>query len=67
MANEQITFDKLPQPVAYLTKQMEQIRQMVAALQPSTSSGNHHLLKLTKPVKSYDRQSLLFTHLPVKD
>ena len=34
MANEQITFDKLPQAVGYLTEQMEQIRQMVAALQP---------------------------------
>ena len=32
MANEQITFDK--QAVGYLTEQMEQIRQMVAALQP---------------------------------
>lgn len=37
MANEQITFDKLPQAVGYLTEQMEQIRQMVAALQPQTS------------------------------
>ena len=27
MANEQITFDKLPQAVGYLTEQMEQIRQ----------------------------------------
>ena len=26
MANEQITFDKLPQAVGYLTEQMEQIR-----------------------------------------
>ena len=34
MANEQITFDKLPQAVGYLTEQMEKIRQMVAALQP---------------------------------
>ena len=25
MANEQITFDKLPQAVGYLTEQMEQI------------------------------------------
>lgn len=36
MANEQITFDKLPQAVGYLTEQMEQIRQMVEALQPQT-------------------------------
>ena len=28
MANEQITFDKLPQAVGYLTEQMEQIRQI---------------------------------------
>ena len=37
MANEQITFDKLPQA------------------------------KLTKPVKSHERQSLPFTRLRVKD
>ena len=41
MANEQITFDKLPQAVGYLTEQMEQIRQMVAALQPQASSDKH--------------------------
>ena len=63
MANEQITFDKLPQAVGYLTEQMEQIRQMVAALQPT----NTVLLKLTKPVKSHERQSLPFTRLRVKD
>ena len=32
MANEQITFDKLPQAVGYLTEQMEQTWQMAAAL-----------------------------------
>ncbi len=67
MANEQITFDKLPQAVGYLTEQMEQIRQMVAALQPQTSSTSTVLLKLTKPVKSHERQNLPFTRLLVKD
>ena len=67
MANEQITFDKLPQAVGYLTEQMEQIRQMVAALQPQTSLDKHVLLKLTKPVKSHEKRSLPFTRLHVKD
>ena len=67
MANEQITFDKLPQAVGYLTEQMEQIRQMVAALQPQASPDKHRLLKLTKPVKSHERQNLPFTRLRVKD
>ena len=34
MANENITFDNLPQAVGYLTEQVERIHQMVAALQP---------------------------------
>ena len=29
MANEQITFDKLPQAVGYLTEQMEQLTKLV--------------------------------------
>lgn len=44
MANEQITFDKLPQAVGYLTEQMEQIRQMVAALQPQVSSDKRSIM-----------------------
>ena len=48
MANEQITFDKLPQAVGYLTEQMEQIRQMVAALQPQTSSDEHRLCEIVE-------------------
>ena len=46
MANEQITFDKLPQAVGYLTEQMEQIRQMVEALQPQASSDKHRLVEI---------------------
>ena len=34
MANEQITFDKLPQAVGYLTEQMEQIRQTSLKFNP---------------------------------
>ena len=51
MANEQITFDKLPQAVGYLTEQMEQIRQMVAALQPQTSSEIDEACKITRKAK----------------
>ena len=39
MANEQITFDKLPQAVGYLTEHMEQNRQMVAALRSIATAG----------------------------
>lgn len=51
MANEQITFDKLPQAVGYLTEQMEQIRQMVAALQPQVSSDKHRLVEIDEACK----------------
>ena len=51
MATEQITFDKLPQAVAYLTEQMEQIRQMVAALQPQTSSDKHRFIEIDEACK----------------
>lgn len=51
MANEQITFDKLPQAVGYLTEQMEQIRQMVAALQPQASSNKHRLVEIDEACK----------------
>ena len=51
MANEQITFDKLPQAVGYLTEQMEQIRQMVAALQPQTPSDKHRLVEIDEACK----------------
>ena len=50
MANEQITFDKLPQAVGYLTEQMEQIRQMVAALQPQ-ASDKHRLIEIDEACK----------------
>ncbi len=51
MANEQITFDKLPQAVGYLTEQMEQIRQMVAALQPQASPDKHRLIEIEEACK----------------
>ena len=40
MANE-ITFDKLPQAVGYLTEQVERIHKIVAALQPQTAIDKH--------------------------
>ena len=51
MANEQITFDKLPQAVGYLTEQMEQIRQMVAALQPQAYFDKHRLIEIDEACK----------------
>ena len=59
MANEQITFDKLPQAVGYLTEQMEQIRQMVAALQPQTSSDKHRLVEIDEACKIWKSHSTL--------
>ena len=50
MANE-ITFDKLPQAVGYLTEQMEQIRQMLATLQPQASSDKHRLIEIDEACK----------------
>ena len=43
MANE-ITFDKLPQAVGYLTEQVERIHQMVAALQPQVAIDKHRIV-----------------------
>ena len=43
MANE-ITFDKLPQAVGYLTEQVERIHKIVAALQPQTAIDKHPAL-----------------------
>ena len=43
MANE-ITFDKLPQAVGYLTEQVERIHKIVAALQPQTAADKHRIV-----------------------
>lgn len=67
MANEQITFDKLPQAVGYLTEQMEQIRQMVAALQPQTSLDKHRLIEIDEACKITRKAKPPFTRLRVKD
>lgn len=45
MANEQITFDKLPQAVGYLPEQMEGIWQkMAAAQQPHILFDGHQII-----------------------
>lgn len=67
MANEQITFDKLPQAVGYLTEQMEQIRQMVAALQPQASSNKHRLVEIDEACKITRKAKPTITRLRVKD
>ncbi len=51
MANEQITFDKLPQAVGYLIEQMKPIRQIAAALQPQTSFNKHRLIEIDEVYK----------------
>ena len=45
MANE-ITFDKLPQAVGYLTEQVEQIHKIVAALQPQATTDKHRIVEI---------------------
>jgi len=45
MANE-ITFDKLPQAVGYLTEQVERIHKIVTALQPQTSTDKHRIVEI---------------------
>ena len=48
MINESITFDKLPQAVSYLTEQVIELKQMVSALQPTSSANNHILVRLMR-------------------
>ena len=50
MANE-ITFDKLPQAVGYLTEQVERIYKIVAALQPQTAIDKHRIVEIDEACK----------------
>ena len=50
MANE-ITFDKLPQAVGYLTEQVERIHKIVAALQPQTATDKHRIVEIDEACK----------------
>ena len=50
MANE-ITFDKLPQAVGYLTEQVERIHKIVAALQPQTAIDKHRIVDIDEACK----------------
>ena len=50
MANE-ITFDKLPQAVGYLTEQVERIHKIVAALQQQTTTDKHRIVEIVLGVK----------------
>ena len=47
MANE-ITFDKLPQAVGYLTEQVERIHKIVVALQPQVAIDKHRIVEIDK-------------------
>ena len=51
MANEQITFDKLPQAVGYLTEQVERIHKIVAAFQPQTAIDKHRIVEIDEACK----------------
>ena len=46
MANKNITFDKLPRAVGYLTEQVERIHQMVAVLQPQVAIDKHCIVEI---------------------
>ncbi len=50
MANE-ITFDKLPQAVGYLTEQVERIPKIMAALQPQTAIDKHRIIEIDEACK----------------
>ena len=50
MANE-ITFDKLPLAVGYLTEQVERIHKIVAALQPQTTTDKHRIVEIDEACK----------------
>ena len=50
MANE-ITFDKLPQAVGYLTEQVERIHKIVAVLQPQTTTDKHRIVEIDEACK----------------
>lgn len=50
MANE-ITFDKLPQAVGYLTEQVERIHKIVAALQSQTTADKHRIVEIDEACK----------------
>ena len=63
MANE-ITFDKLPQAVGYLTEQVERIHKIVAGFQPRPLSTSIALSRLMRRAKSHARRNLLSTHFP---
>ena len=50
MANE-ITFDKLPKAVGYLTEQLERIHKIVAALQPQPAIDKHRIVEIAEACK----------------
>ena len=50
-ASEQLKTSTYGKAVGYLTEQMEQIRQMVAALQPQTSLDKHRLVEIDEACK----------------
>ena len=45
MCKEQITFDKLPQAITYLTEQVAELKQLVAELQPPQPEA-HRLVEI---------------------
>ena len=71
MANE-ITFDKLPQAVGYLTEQVERIHKIVVALQPQTTTDKHRIVEIDEACKitqgePYYLRTFLSLYLPLKN
>ena len=60
MANE-ITFDKLPQAVGYLTEQVERIHKIVAALQPQNTIDKHRIVEIDEACK-ITRKATYYLH-----
>ena len=60
MANE-ITFDKLPQAVCYLTEQVERIHKIVAKLQPQQAIDKHRIVEIDEAYKITRRRNTIYT------
>ena len=59
MCKQEITFDKLPQAITYLTEQVAELKQLVSELQPPQSE-KHLLVQKAKPtVYALVRKGLL--------
>ena len=65
MCKQEITFDKLPQAITYLTKQVAELKQLVSELQPPQSE-KHLLVGIDDACRIIQKQSRPFMPLFVK-